>query len=278
MKLSSAAKHFDRVKLYDAYTGVLAVVGQFDVFDDSRRDAYGVERRILSTAPDLEIPLRRALTEPQTGDTWLVGVGMPDYFKGEVIRQKYVIHRADDLGYLRTPGELLSGAAGIRAYTNAAWIKDAKQLEESSNAPGMYSVFLSRTETALLNSVITTEGKHLWVRGMYETSGDFFVAETEDITDAVGSVQYETHTYNPTLDSTSPTTANIPALTMRWQALYENSSDAAVRVERGDRVCVVRKADVPTPKAGDIVRGKYAWSVHSAEDRGDVWALQVRVA
>lgn len=278
MKLANAAKRFDKLKLYDAYSGDFACAAQLDVFDDSRRDAYGVERRILSVAPGVTMPARRALLEPILNEVWIVGAGMPDYFNAEHIRHKHVVHRADALGTLRTPEQTLAGTGGVSAYVNAAWVKDAKQLEESSNAPGMYSVFVAKGEPVSANSVVTAEGLLLWVRGVYETAGDFTVAEAEDITGALATVSYETQQYNAKLDTTAPVTLAVQALTLRWQALYENSSDAAVRVERGDRVCVVRKLDVAAPKAGDIVRGKYPWRVHNIEDRGGVWALQVRIA
>lgn len=278
MRLLDAARRFDRTEFQDAYSGESLFFGQLDVFDDSRRDAYGVERRILSVAPGIRMPARRVICEPGRDEAWLVGTCQPDYFNGQEIRNKYVLHRADGLAYLKTPSQALAGDEGVRAYANAAWLKDAKQQDEASTAPGMYGVFLAKPESLALDTVILLGDQTFWVRGRYGSSAEFLVAEVEDVTGSLQAVQYGVAVYDPVADSNSITPRSVQAFVLRWQALYQNTSEAALKAERGDRVVVVRKADVPAPKVGDKVVGAQPWTVRAIEGRGDVWALQVRVA
>ena len=277
MRLFDAARRFDRTEFQDAYSGVVLFRGQLDVYDDSRRDAYGVERRILSVAPGVAMPARRVLCEPGRGEAWLVGACQPDYFEGHEIRNKYVLHRADGLAYLKTPGQALDGSDGVRAYANAAWLKDAKQQEESSTAPGMYVVFLANAEAAVPDTVIFLSDQIFWVRGRYGSAAEFLVAEVEEVTGGLQTVQYGAAAYDPVKDTNVVAVKPLQAFVLRWQALYQNTSAAALAGEQGDKVVVVRKADVPAPKAGDKVTGEQPWVVRSVESRGDVWALRVRV-
>lgn len=277
MKLARVAAAFDDQALSDAYSGAPLFKGQFDVFDDSRRDAYGVERRVLSVAPDVQRPARSAISEPARGEVWLMGVAQADYFRGRVIRQKFILHRAKGLAEVKTPGQVLGGVAGVQAYASPSWTKDAKDAATRSNPAGIYSVFFALDEPVLINQVIYLDGLMLWAYARHESSAGFTVLEAEEISGRLQAVQYKQHTFDPVKDIKALRVTPCQALVLRWQTLYENNSDAALKMEVGDRVAVVRKADVPAPTVGNTVVGAYTWEVLAVEDRGDVWALQVRM-
>lgn len=278
MKLARVAAAFDNLPLVDAYDGLPAFNGQFDVFDDSRRDAYGVERRVLSVAPDVQLPARRAVREPDRDEVWLMGVAQADYFKGRVIRQKFVLHRAKGFAEVKTPGEMLRGATGLQAYASPSWVKDTKDAATGSNPAGIYSVFFAMGEAVGINQVIFLGDLMLWAYARHSSSADFAVLEAEEISGRLQDVKFSQHTFDPVKDVKALQVTACKAAILRWQTLYENNSDAALKMEVGDRVAVVLKTDVPKPGVGDTVEGAYTWEVLAVEDRGDVWALQVRMS
>jgi hypothetical protein len=48
MRLSTAARFFDRTLFKDAFVPTTTFRGQFDLYDDSKRDGVTVARRVLS--------------------------------------------------------------------------------------------------------------------------------------------------------------------------------------------------------------------------------------
>jgi hypothetical protein len=278
MRLVTAARLGDTTALVDAFDSSIIVMGQFDLFDDSRRDGFGVERRIFSVAPGVEIPLRRALLEQASGDVWMVGAGQPDYWRGAEIRRKYVLHRATGSAQLRTPAQVLAASGGTSTYASPSWIKDVKQITDASTAPGVYDVFIPNTENTPDNTLIDCGGKLFWVRGSYQSSGQFLVAEAE-IVDAPVMAAHHNSTYVAIDDATTEASTACTVLTLRWQACYRNDSIAALSYDVGDKVIVVAKTDAPNLKPGNkfLIGGK-TYAVISVDGDADTWWAQGRLA
>ena len=71
MRLADAASYFDRVVCADAFTPFEEFKGQFDLFDDSKRDGVTVDRRVLSCSSAVTVPTRRVVLA--MGEYWIVG-------------------------------------------------------------------------------------------------------------------------------------------------------------------------------------------------------------
>lgn len=277
MKLRSAAKAFDSVTLQDAYSGLPACVGQFDLFDDSRRDAYGVDRRILSFAPSQVLPPRRVLRAPGTSEVWLVGTSQTDYYRGRPIRRKHVLQRASGAAQCWPLSQVLEAAPSLTAFATAVWVKDVKLTEEGSAPPGFYQVYFSSAETLTVNTLVQAEGRDLWAVGAYLSTGGFNVLECLDVTGCRQSLTFEDRVYVAASDSYVTTPLSVPAVVLVWKALYQNSSEAALGFQPGDRIALVKKADVPTVSVGDSVVGAVRYQVHAVEDAGLNWQMLLRV-
>ena len=60
MKLTQVSRYFDRTPVLDPETGDELFRAQLSNYDGSKRDAFTAYRRIMSVAPDTDIPLKRA--------------------------------------------------------------------------------------------------------------------------------------------------------------------------------------------------------------------------
>ena len=137
MRLHAAATHFNRMVCYDAYTGVELFKSQLTLFDDQKRDTEGGERRILELAPGTALPARRAVEAE--GVRYILGHPFQDSMFGKPIRVKYVAHEATNLATLQTMAQVCTNTAGTTAYGARAWVKDSKEMDESSQMIGVNS-------------------------------------------------------------------------------------------------------------------------------------------
>lgn len=274
MRLAAAASYFDDQILTDAY-GTATIRGQFDLFDDSKRDGVSTRRRILSVAPDTVIPARRALRFD--GYVWLVGSGNPDYFGASAIRRKYVLHEADGLAQIRTLAEFLSGVAGLSAYAALEWVKAIKEIDESSELTDMMSVVLASTESPPGLGILTLSGKHYLLREPHESSAGFMAVLVEEVKEpAIEVGSFTGRTYEPVSDTWTGASAPVSFLRLRWQSHFRYLSQRTPTYQAGDDVLVCLQS-AATPKANDrITLSDGAWQVISARPEGGCWSLHAR--
>ena len=76
MKLTRAARFFDKTTFKDGYSGATLFKGRLMPFDDSTRDSLTVDRRLMSVPDAVTIPARRTLQAGST--TYIVGDGVED--------------------------------------------------------------------------------------------------------------------------------------------------------------------------------------------------------
>lgn len=279
MKLADAARFFDRLVCADAYDPASTFLGQLDLFDDSRRDGTTVTRRVLSTAPDTVMPARGVITAQ--GATWLVGQDQPDTFGDRVIRRKFILHDAQALAVRRTPGQLLTGAAGVSAYAARSWIKAQKEIEISSRLFNLYHVFFTASESVAVGSVIEMMGVRHFVRNIFAADSGLQVAQCDEL--PAGCVQAGTYrsqlaSYNPVTDVMTGTDIALNVLKVRWQVDFDYDNQAAETYSRGDAQIFVAKSAV-TAQAGDrVTLADGAWLIEGVDDTGDAWSCHVRHA
>ena len=279
MKLSSAASYFDNQSFKDAYSGAHALYGQIDLYDDVRREGLTAVRRIVSMKPGTAMPARRVLT--LGSDVWLMS-GSPanDYFKAVPIRSKYIAHKADGLGEIKTILQELSNTAGVPAYVATVWLKGNKEVGESSDITVSANIYFALGEFVVDRNLVKLGTAWYFVRYAYLTTTGFIGAVADKLDDPnFETASYAKRTYSPTTDTWASTPVSIKLLRLRWQSKFEYLSAASSKYAEGDDVVMVRKSDVPVPTTGDtITLSDGVRKVEDIQSDGTLWHLRVKRA
>lgn len=276
MKFANAARRFDQTVFADAYNSATTFLGQIKPFDDVLRDALPARRRLLETAPDVAIPLRRVITQDRTN--WIVGEVHEDYFRGTVLRRKYVLHPATESTALKTFSEVLSGAAGYQVYASREFMKVVREPTESSLELGLYDIYLPRDDMPTADQkMIYLDGRWHLVRVPYPSAGGFSAALCDELLDPVINTASWTHgTYDRATDTRSTVTVSVQALLLRWQSYFSLPVASAPKYERGDDMVVINKPDA-TPAAGQqLAIAGITYNVLSVMDETTHWSCHVR--
>ena len=276
MRLADAAAHFDNTLCADAFAPTTQFYGQLDLYDDSRRDGSTVVRRILSVAPSVAIPARRALTID--GEQWLVGGFQADSFAGSAVRHKYVLHRADGAATIQSVAQALS-TGGTPTYGAKLWVKDFKEVDVSSKLFAFVNIYLPTPETVVEGQLIALGGRLHFVRNTFVSAAGFLVAESDELaSDALTTGSYAVATYAPATDTnTLAAGVAVNVLQTRYQDDYRYQNQVEPRFKEGDIKAFVTKAAIATAKSGDqLTIGATAWLVHSVLDEGTSWGLHLR--
>lgn len=281
MRLSQAAGYFDRTVCADAFTPFTTFLGQLNLFDDSARDGTTVVRRVLSIKPSVSLPARRTVTIH--GETWMIGGSHKDSFDGEVIRDKYVIHRADGLASVKTADQALRALAGTDMYAARLWVKDLKEVEISSKASSFFNLYVPQVETVPTGRFVLLSNRWNIVRNNFVGAAGFRICEVDELPeDCLGTAAYSATAgavYNPTLDRVAPAApATVPVLLHRWQDDFVYHRMSADTFEPGDMVAHVSKASITTAEPGDkFTFLNVVYRVLSVRDDGaNAWTLHVR--
>ena len=273
MNLKMVARYFNDVKYYDAYSNLCLGKGQLDLFDDTRRDGLTVLRRIFEVAPCGLMPDDGVITFHDT--QWLVGAKHPDSFKGDVIREKYVLHKAEGLAQVYTFTEILGEhdyvvrppnplpptdpEFGFEAYASRVWTKASAEIEESSDKFNQLQVFFSRSEELKENLIIRLSGHLHIVMVVYDTAAGHRVANVEEL-DATGveEATYKTTVMDPVTEAKTTVNTAIPYLALRWQSAYEYFSQMSQTFKRGDMQIVT---DTQLVNGDDLELQGVTWKV-----------------
>jgi len=232
MSLAQASSYFDRTPAYSVTTGALLFKGQIDPYDDSKRDASAAYRRILSVAPGTVMPADGAFKA--LGQIWLIGGMEPDGLDS-VHRQKYVILPARTQLKVSRPNQYLAGTYTANLHASAGWVKDAKQLETSSEQPQMYDVFFHAGADVRERDVLWNGVEAYLALSPRLVASDLLSVHCLRLTETVQTVGLVTRTYNPSTGAySSAAAATVQGLPVRWQSLYSYGSQADARYQEGD--------------------------------------------
>jgi hypothetical protein len=277
MRLAQVAKYFDKVLCQDAFNLSSYFYGQLDLYDDSRRDGATVVRRILSVANDVVIPARRVLLIH--GDYWLVGMHEADSYRGEVIRDKHVLHHAQGPCTIATPAQALT-TGGVSSYGSKLWVKDMKELEVSSKLTSFYNIYLPSTEDVERGQVITLGGRVHLVRNTFVSAAGFRVAEGDELEEAaIVAGTFYPQVYAPATDSrTDGAGVALNVLRFRFQDNYAYTAESAEKFVSGDiRAMIAKGLTAAEPAPTDrLALPDGSWSVVSVSDEGTSWGLHLR--
>ena len=265
---------FDRQVFADAYNPASTVRGQFDLYDDSRRDGMTVERRIISIAPSVSLPTRRTLLHD--GKYWMIGDGQADYYKNAMIRNKFVAHQATELVVPRTFAQTIAGSGGTPAWAARVWVKGSKEIDISSDITDVFDIYFARGESILEHSIIQMDGRYHLVRSTYPSSAGLLVALADELPEpVVVTATVTTKVYLPIQDGFSIDPVSVTALRIRWQSHFRYPTMNAEKFKPGDVILIVLKTAV-TPDAGStVVIGNDSYHVRSITDENDCWSLHL---
>lgn len=283
MRLKDAARYFDRIVCQDAYSAGSTFLAQLDLFDDAKRDGATVARRVLSVADDVTLPARGAVKVHD--DYYVVGGSHKDSFNGAVVRNKFVVHKADALATVKTMDQTLRSLTGTSAYAARLWVKDMKEIEVSSKLSAFYNLYFSASETVTLGSVVTIGSALHLVRGVFISAAGFRVCEADEL--PAGALTTATYTdksgqaYDSTTDTMGALTpGSVAVLWHRYQAGFERYQASAEPFAEGDITLSVSKTAVATAGAGDtFTMASVSWRVIGVRDDGlGAWILHCRRA
>lgn len=277
MRLFNVARYFDRTEVRDAYSGKFLFRAQFDLFDDSERDATGIQRRTLSTTPTARLPSRYALEAP-AGVHWIAGaLANSDVFGNAALRAKYTLHRAAGLAKIYTPGGMILETGETLAYAGMAWMKDWREESVSSDAFAYYELFFGANESVAPGDYVLLNGETFRVRSTYLSEAGFRVAEADDLDAARTTVTVVTKSYNPITDVDSDTSTAVGALVFRFLSNYRYLQASAPKFEPGDLVCLVPQESIATVAAGsEVVYVGRTYQTVSVAAESDCWRLHLR--
>lgn len=273
MDVRSAASWFDSNPVYDAYSGAKLFDAQLDLYDGTERDSETATRRVLSTTPDVTLPLRRAIR--LGSKRYLLGRSNEDLFQGEVIRVGHVMHEAQALCTLRTLGDACLDLNGVDAWGAKAWLRNAAFTEQSSTLAPEFHLFLAPEEPSHVNQVITHNGVDHLVRAKNLGTAGMQVLLVEEIASAGPELVAVGAGYDPVLGTESPTTTTVSVLRLRWQSLFHLYENGAPTFGPGDVQFAMAKASMPTAAAGmRFYAADAVYRVQSVISLHDAWVCR----
>lgn len=275
MKLKNVAKFFDRTRARDAYDTTKSFRCQLEPFDYYKLDGAVVKRRVMSTAPDIQIPARRVIDID--GQRYLVGDPAEDHWEGKKIRRRYVLQGADHVAEVRSIPDVLSGAPGALAFASVEFNKYGTDERDNSDFHPQYHIYFSESESVPENSIITASGRNYLVRNSHRTVSGLVDALSNEIGHTlVQTAELRSRTYVPTTDSYLETTPQtVACIVLRWQEHFRYLSAGSEDYQRGD--LQVLAADSVSFRPSDVVSiAGVPWTVLSSIAEDGYTSLHVR--
>lgn len=262
LKLSEASSYFDRTEIKDPDNGRVLFYGQVGPYDDSKRDAGGAYRRILSVAPGTTLPAARAVRI--FGQVWLTGAQETDGLE-EAHRDKYVLQQAHVKYSVSRLPSFLSATPTLTSWGSVEWIKDAKEIDSSSRAVPIFTVYFGSAADVREYDIIWWGVSAYLATAVHVHASGFLAATCVKLEYAAVDSTLATRTYDPAqgkYTATVPTT--VKALRVRWQSLFLYGSQADAHYKTGDCTLVLPAATVVATKDTITVSG-ITWGAVSVE-------------
>lgn len=276
MRLKAAARYFDDTPVYDGYTGDYLWPCQFSSFNDANAVGSTSTRRILSIAPGLVLPARRAIKV--FDDVWLVGDGNPDSWKGGVIRQSFNMKKSNGLVEVVTPAQACLGTAGTEAYAQQIYFKDTVNSLNNADYDPFWNFFFAPGEPVAKGAFLRVGAKLYRVRSDYVPLEDLRIAQSDEVDLGPLSAVFTVGAYNAVTDSFTTTTVTTAVVMMDFSKAYAYQTKASERVAAGDMNALVAKSAL-TPDVGKLVFiNSLDWKILSRESEQDAWLLHLRKA
>lgn len=250
------ASHFDDIEALDAYTGLLAFVGQFNTYDETAVDGNTEKKRSLSVRPGTVIPARRVVTI--FGESWIVGDGNTDGIYNTAIRTAYWLKRADEIATLRSPAQALAGFGGTTLHINKTFFKDIQNGVTDTDYDAFWEVFTSKTESAVVGKIVISGSKLLRVRGFHQELSGFGLMMCDELAklDSL-TVKPANAVFDPITETWSGVPVAVATYLVDGYKMYKYFSQSDVKVNAGDLYAVVAASVKPGSEAVHSTLGKF---------------------
>lgn len=274
MRLHDAALHFNNMPCNDGYSGAFLYNGQLVLYDDSRRDSESTERRILELDPALAAPARRVIEAH--GVRYIVGHDFIDSALGSVIRRKFIAHEATNLATYYTLQQLCENTTGTPAWSARAWVKDAKEIDESSDMVGVTHIHMATSETPAVTSIVSFDGVYSIIRKTNKGPAGTLVLTCDEVPEPViETAVLKNGTWDPINETITLTNTSVRVLRLRWQSLFEYRDAVSPTFKPEDLQVLVAKT-VATPKLGaTFTLSDGDFQVDSISSETGVWVCKV---
>jgi len=269
MKVSAAARRFDKTPCYDAYTGELLFHAQLGLYDDSKRDSETAQRRILSVGPEVEIPLRRVVTFD--GIKFIVGHANADTFMGRTIRLGYTVHEATALANVQTLAQAAANTPGVSTWAARAWVKNAAFSEQGSQLAPEHHIHFAANETVPDASLVTFAGDVHVVRSSNTGAAGTLVTLCDQMPDAsIGMGTITSGQWDPVQETWSGAPVAVRVIRLRWQSYFQYMNKGAPTFGPDDAQ-VVLPASANAKPGAILVLSDGTWYVAAATLNAGVW-------
>lgn len=275
MTLTDASSYFDRTPILDATTGKVLFYGQVGPFDDSKRDAIGAYRRILSVAPGTSIPDNR--TVRIFAQVWILGFKEIDGL-GQAHREKYVLQPTNALANISTMSAFLAGTVGTTVYCDIEWLKDAKEEASSSRPVPTQTIYFADGAPVLEYSIVWTAAKAYLVESVRGAASGLLSATALALEHAKVTATLASRAYDPVMgDFTAPSNSSVQCQRVRWQSLYRYDTQGTAKYQEGD-ASLVLPAGTVLDTADTLTLVGQVWRVMGVETIGGAVVAHARLA
>jgi hypothetical protein len=278
MRLKKAATRFDKTKAEDAYNSAVGFMCQLAPLDLYKIDGTAVKRRQMSTGTDITMPPRSVIRID--GQPYLVGSDSPDFWRGERIRNNYVLQGADHTANLYSIAQALANTAPATAYASLDFNKNMTDERDSSEYHSQYNIFFGGGEPVLEGGLINIGSRWFYVKNAYISVSGLLVTLTSELDPPLfETINYGSRTYVPATDTYTATTTSVKVMRVRWQEHFSRLSKSTEKHENGDAQLFVLKSAMATAKPSDtLALSDGTWRVLAVQDEGTVLSLHVRRA
>lgn len=270
MGLEHVSRRFDRMPVWDAYTGeMLSAKAQLTVWDNPRRDGLTTIRRTLSMSDRHRFPERGGLVF--AGDYWIAArLNNPDAWGVHIARVGYVVQQARP-AKRGSVGQILSD--GHRELLlSRVWVKDVKDITTDSEFQGQYYVYFTEAEKIGISEFLFVDSRWHIVRGIVSGTAGLMIAECNELAaDCIVEAEVQGEAaYDPVTEQYSGTAATIPAVFMDWRDEYINGMPSAEREQTGDKRIRVSPAHAKLLNLQTRVKVKGSlWQVTGLDTKSD---------
>jgi hypothetical protein len=278
MRLKNAARMFDDTPVYDAYTGEKLFDCQFSSFNDVNAIGSTSTRRVLSIAPGLQVPERRAVRIFE--DVWLIGDGNPDSWKGQVIRQSFNMRKATDIAYILTPGEACLEAPGTQVFVHKAYFKDTVNSFTEADYDPFWNVYVAPVEPTRQGGFLRIDDQLYRTRSAYLPVENLRIAQCDEVDFGPVSATFQTGVYLPVNDRYDASEHHTAAILLDHTKAFRMLAASSEKHVPGDVSALVPQAATFQPEVGRtvVLDGREPWVVVAKAAEHDCWLLHLRHA
>lgn len=268
------ARHFDDVDTYDGYNplGLPVFMGQFSTFVEAAPDGSTSNRRVLSLAPDVTLPLRRVIK--LHNELWVVGQGITDMFQNVAVRTSYWMKKVYASFTKLTPVEACTSATGLAMYGHRLFLKSTVNGVTDSGYEPFWNLYFGVNETFQEGHILRDSyGTWYRCRVTYTSDEGFRMVEADQLDPPVTVVYGSNPTYSAELDVLTSVPATIQGFVIQGSKFYEFFSEHDKKYHAGDCSLIT---SVPMTPEGTVTAAGKAWLVLDCQAHLDGYASHIR--